>query len=32
MGFCFGVITTVLAGFFPSLKAAKVDPVQIIRG
>jgi lipoprotein-releasing system permease protein len=32
MGFCFGVITTVLAGFLPSLKAAKVDPVQIIRG
>ncbi|AEE49291.1 ABC transporter permease [Haliscomenobacter hydrossis] len=32
MGFCFGVITTILAGFFPSLKAAKVDPVQIIRG
>ncbi|HOY17202.1 MAG TPA: FtsX-like permease family protein [Haliscomenobacter sp.] len=32
MGFSFGVITTILAGLFPSLKAAKVDPVQIIRG
>lgn len=32
MGFFFGVSTTILAGFFPSLKAAKVDPVQIIRG
>ncbi|MCW3124097.1 MAG: transporter permease [Flavipsychrobacter sp.] len=29
---CFGIITTVAAGFFPARKAAKVDPVTIIRG
>jgi lipoprotein-releasing system permease protein len=28
----FGVLTTVAAGFFPANKAAKVDPVTIIRG
>lgn len=28
----FGVITTIAAGFFPARKAAKVDPVTIIRG
>ncbi|WP_020597926.1 ABC transporter permease [Spirosoma panaciterrae] len=32
MGILFGVITTVLAGFFPSRKAAQVDPVAILRG
>ncbi len=32
MGLLFGVITTVLAGFFPSRKAAQVDPVSILRG
>lgn len=32
MGILFGVITTVLAGFFPSRKAAQVDPVEILRG
>ena len=32
MGLLFGVITTVLAGFFPSQKAAQVDPVSILRG
>lgn len=32
MGLLFGVITTVLAGYFPSRKAAKVDPVAILRG
>ncbi|GAB3990039.1 ABC transporter permease [Spirosoma daeguense] len=32
MGILFGVITTVLAGFFPSRKAAQVDPVSILRG
>jgi lipoprotein-releasing system permease protein len=32
MGLLFGVITTVLAGFFPSRKAAQVDPVAILRG
>ena len=29
---CFGVITTIAAGFFPARKASKVDPVTIIRG
>jgi len=29
---CFGIITTIAAGFFPARKAAKVDPVTIIRG
>ncbi len=28
----FGVLTTFAAGFFPARKAAKVDPVTIIRG
>jgi lipoprotein-releasing system permease protein len=29
---CFGLLTTVAAGFFPARKASKVDPVTIIRG
>ncbi len=29
---CFGIITTVAAGYFPARKASKVDPVTIIRG
>lgn len=32
LGFLFGVLTTVFAGYFPSRKASKVDPVTIIRG
>jgi lipoprotein-releasing system permease protein len=28
----FGIFTTVAAGYFPARKAAKVDPVTIIRG
>jgi lipoprotein-releasing system permease protein len=28
----FGVLTTLIAGYLPSRKAAKVDPVTIIRG
>ncbi|RCR69566.1 ABC transporter permease [Larkinella punicea] len=32
MGLLFGLITTVLAGYFPSRKASKVDPVSILRG
>lgn len=30
--FLFGLFTTALAGFLPSRKASKVDPVEIIRG
>jgi len=29
---CFGVLTTLAAGYFPARKASKVDPVTIIRG
>ncbi|GAB2786923.1 ABC transporter permease [Rhabdobacter roseus] len=32
LGVAFGVITTVLAGYFPSKKAAKIDPVAVLRG
>lgn len=32
MGLLFGIITTLFAGYFPSKKASKVDPVAIIRG
>ena len=32
MGIFFGFITTLFAGYFPSKKASKVDPVVIIRG
>ncbi|MCU0338630.1 MAG: ABC transporter permease [Spirosomaceae bacterium] len=32
MGMAFGVITTILAGYFPSRRAAKIDPVAILRG
>jgi lipoprotein-releasing system permease protein len=31
-GLLFGFLTTLFAGYFPSRKAAKIDPVQIIRG
>jgi lipoprotein-releasing system permease protein len=31
-GFLFGIGTTFLAGFSPSLKAARTDPVEILRG
>jgi lipoprotein-releasing system permease protein len=31
-GILFGVAATCLAGFLPSRKAGKIDPVQIIRG
>ncbi len=31
-GVVFGVLTTCLAGFLPSRRAAKIDPVEIIRG
>ncbi len=32
LSFCFGVIITLIAGYLPSRKASKVDPVQILRG
>jgi lipoprotein-releasing system permease protein len=31
-GFTFAIVTTALAGYFPALKASKIDPVDIIRG
>ncbi|WP_276134981.1 ABC transporter permease [Polluticoccus soli] len=31
-GLFFGFLTTLFAGYFPSKRASKVDPVQIIRG
>jgi lipoprotein-releasing system permease protein len=31
-GFMFGIITTAIAGYFPSKRASKIDPVEIIRG
>ncbi len=32
IGGVFSLVTTYLAGYFPSRKASKVDPVEIIRG
>jgi lipoprotein-releasing system permease protein len=32
MGVVFGVITTILAGYFPAKKASRIDPVAILRG
>ena len=32
LSFIFGLITTFVAGYFPSRKASRVDPVNIIRG
>ncbi len=31
-GLVFGVLTTIFAGYFPSRKASKIDPVVILRG
>lgn len=31
-GFTFGIITTALAGYFPSRNAANTDPIAILRG
>jgi lipoprotein-releasing system permease protein len=30
--FLFGLVTTGLAGYLPSRRAARIDPVEIIRG
>jgi lipoprotein-releasing system permease protein len=32
IGFLFAMISTFLAGYLPSIKAQKIDPVEIIRG
>jgi lipoprotein-releasing system permease protein len=32
LGIVFGFLTTLFAGFFPALKASKIDPVSILRG
>lgn len=32
LGVVFGVVTTLVAGYFPSKKASKIDPVAILRG
>jgi len=32
IGGVFSIVTTYLAGYFPSRKASKIDPVIIIRG
>jgi len=32
IGIVFGVITTAFAGYMPSRKASKVDPIEILRG
>ena len=31
-GIVFGMLTTLVAGLMPSLKAGKIDPVAILRG
>jgi lipoprotein-releasing system permease protein len=28
----FGIVTTIIAGYLPSCKASRIDPVVIIRG
>jgi lipoprotein-releasing system permease protein len=32
IGIVFGVITTAFAGYMPSRKASKIDPIEILRG
>ena len=31
LSFIFGLITTLIAGYLPAMKASKIDPVDIIR-
>jgi lipoprotein-releasing system permease protein len=31
-GIVFGILTTILAGYFPAKRASKIDPVSILRG
>lgn len=31
-GFCFGLLTTFLSGYFPSKKAKNIDPISILKG
>jgi lipoprotein-releasing system permease protein len=32
IGIIFGVTTTAFAGYLPSRKASKIDPIEILRG
>jgi lipoprotein-releasing system permease protein len=32
IGIVFALLTTIIAGLFPALKASKIDPIEIIRG
>jgi lipoprotein-releasing system permease protein len=32
LGLCFGLLTTAVAGYLPSRKASRLDPVTILRG